>query len=263
MNNFFPEYFNDGQDFIKQCILGGIYDYYMNDSEELFLENLKIQPENWKYRTKNIKYTINSYGYRTKEFDEIDWKNSIVIIGCSTVFGVGVSDEDTLSYQLSKLFNRDVINLGVVGGSNQFMLDLSLALKNKYGIPYGIIFMWTSTSRFPYYSFERLNHIGVWNANSGDSLLDSKKYSYLFKYLYSETSHEAITFYNISQCAKNIWSDKTIFYEGSYFYETVNFGKIENFHNCTTNARDLLHPSDDDHSKTAIDIYKKITNNNE
>lgn len=260
MNNFLPEYFNNGNDFIKQTPTAGVFDFYLDDNKESFIENLNKQPEDWKYRTATVKYTINSYGYRTKEFDDIDWQDSIVILGCSTVFGLGVSDENTISYHLSKLFNKDVINLGVVGCSNQFILDLSLVLKKKYGIPYGIIFMWTGTSRFPYYSFERLNHIGIWNATGGNDILDSKKYSYLFKYLYNETSHEAITFYNIAECARNIWSDKTIFFEGTYFYETAKFGEIENYYNCSTDARDLLHPSDEDHLKTAIDIYNKIKN---
>jgi len=67
--------------------------FAVSDTEELFNHNLKIMPQDWFYRTNPVNYTVNSQGYRTEEFEKIDWAQSVVIFGCSTVFGTGVSDE--------------------------------------------------------------------------------------------------------------------------------------------------------------------------
>ena len=56
------------------------------DLPELFEKNLKIMPDTWHYRTKNIDYKYNKSKYRTYEFDNIDWNNSVT----SSDYGVRV-----------------------------------------------------------------------------------------------------------------------------------------------------------------------------
>lgn len=65
-----------------------------------------------------VTYTINSWGYRCAEFDTVDWKQCIAVIGCSFVFGTGLREEDTLPCVLSRELGLPVINLGVQGASN-------------------------------------------------------------------------------------------------------------------------------------------------
>ena len=96
------------------------------DSNELYQTNLKAKSKDWEYRHKSVKYTLNKHSYRTEQFADIDWANSVVIFGCSAVFGVGVDDADTISSQLSTLMNCPVINMGVGGSSITYALHNSI-----------------------------------------------------------------------------------------------------------------------------------------
>lgn len=93
------------------------------DTKKLYESNLKKQPKNWYYRNNNVRYTINSNGYRTYEFKDINWKNSVIIFGCSQVFGIGLDDEYTISNQLSKLIKCPVINMGMGGVVNDVCIS--------------------------------------------------------------------------------------------------------------------------------------------
>ena len=75
--------------------------WFDQDSRELFKKNLKSQPTSWKYRTTNITYRLNSMGYRTQEFDRIPWHKSIVLFGCSYIFGVGCELSSTIAAPVS------------------------------------------------------------------------------------------------------------------------------------------------------------------
>ena len=55
--------------------------------KELYKKDLITAPADWHYRTKEVRYDINSSDYRAPEWNSIDWKNSICVFGCSHVFG--------------------------------------------------------------------------------------------------------------------------------------------------------------------------------
>jgi len=133
------------------------------DNEDNFKSNLKLTDENWYYRNNEVKYTLNSFGYRTKEFDEIDWKNSIVIFGCSSVQGIGVDDSHTISSFLEKEINLPIINMGISGSSNEFHIHNMSVLLKRYPKPKAIIFKQTSLLRFPFYHWNLVEHRGTWN----------------------------------------------------------------------------------------------------
>jgi hypothetical protein len=86
------------------------------DSNELFQKNLKQQAKDWYYRTNPVTYTWNSNGYRAPEWHRVDWDHSHIVMGCSFVVGVGLTDSDTLPSRLSTELNEPVVNLGY-GGS--------------------------------------------------------------------------------------------------------------------------------------------------
>ena len=110
----------------------GNYNFVGGDNEKFYKENLLKLPENWEYRNKKVNYTLNKHNYRTDDFRKIDWLNSVVVFGCSNVFGIGVDDTDTVSFNLSKLINRPVINMGCPGTSIKFSFHNNLILKNHY-----------------------------------------------------------------------------------------------------------------------------------
>mgnify|MGYP001212377744 CR=1 FL=1 len=135
--------------------------YHDSDGEAKFKQNLKRTPSDWKYRTETITYKTNSLGYRTKELNKINWKKSIVVLGCSLVFGVGVSEEDTIANQLSEITGHYVVNMGVSGSSGQFAVH-NLACLLQYYKPKAIAIGWPDTSRVPLYLKDRTIQCGSW-----------------------------------------------------------------------------------------------------
>lgn len=252
-----PKYFNDGNDFIKQYLphgVPGIYEYYMGDNEKKLEDSLKKMSPNWKYAKKKVEYTLNTLGFRGPEFDTHNWSESIVVVGCSCVFGVGVSDDETITHYLSKITGRNVINLGVPGGSNQYLLDTTLTMLRKYGSPYSMIMMWTTMDRLPYYGDSELYHIGLWNHIINSNDVNSYRHKEIFDNFYEEKGHENVTFFNIVEAMRAVWKDKTKYFEGSFFEPSAHYGRLPDYFPFSNTARDLLHPGAFDHKKTAEEI---------
>lgn len=134
------------------------------DTEFNFEINLTNQPSDWLYRTKPVRYTLNSQYYRCEPFENIDWYNSIVIFGCSNVFGVGVDDADTISSRLKEITGTNVVNLGVGGSGQQISLYNTVILKNNNIKPKAIIHVWTDSMRpFSADKDYNIHYNGPWN----------------------------------------------------------------------------------------------------
>lgn len=136
------------------------------DNEENFAKALEAMPENWHYGHKQITYDLNSQGFRNLEFDQIDWNNSIVVVGSSQVFGLGLASEETLCGRLREHYGKkyDVVNLGMIAGSNRVsMINLSKIYAQGYK-PVAVVFMWTALLKFPYYGDDnRIVPTGFWS----------------------------------------------------------------------------------------------------
>ena len=146
---------------VEDLINPGTYHFMSGDTKEDFDESLSEKPEDWYYRHNQVKYTINSHKFRTKEFKDIDWKNSIVLLGCSFTFGVGVTDEDTISVQLQKITGKNVVNLGQPGISNGAIAYNSYYLKQNYPKPLAVVNLWTTMPRWFRISTRKqfMNHV--------------------------------------------------------------------------------------------------------
>lgn len=210
------------------------------DDKIKYNENLKKQPQDWYYRKNSLSYTLNSFGYRTKQFDEIDWENSILIFGCSFISGVGVDDEHTISAFLEKELGIQVVNLGVGGSSNQFHIYNSILLSSYYPTPKAVIYSWSGLDRYPFYFKDKLEHRGHWKDNKNQ----------IKKNIMNSVTNNVMSM-NIF---KSIWENKTTFIEfivnqnkmfdfiedinsseNRYFIDTFKFMEKDNF------ARDLSH----------------------
>lgn len=255
-----PYYFNKGEDVLNighhhqvcKPFSAGEYDFIRNDDIDLYNKNLKTQPEDWYYRTNKVKYTLNSYGYRTKEFDKISISDSIVIFGCSFVFGVGLDDDDTLSKYLSQYAGKYVINMGIPAASNELILYNSLMFKRKYGIPYAVIYLWSSHTRSTCFSTEEIMHIGPWmtGLHFNQEIFISSKYDW-------DINTPIKTYYNI-MCAKEIWGKNTILYNTTLFPDTSKYGKIDILPYWISTARDLSHPCRETNKLNAEYLYNKL-----
>lgn len=131
------------------------YHFHDNDSEELFKKNLKTQGPDWEYRNKFIKYTMNSLGYRTLEFDKIRWDETVVMFGCSNTFGIGVNVKDSVPAQYSNITGIPAINLGVPGCSTQYLLYNSAIYLKNFPKPRGVVIEYPDSSRCTLFLPER------------------------------------------------------------------------------------------------------------
>ena len=187
---------------------GFTLNYNCTDSKELFEQNLKTQPQDWYYRTHPVKYTLNSLGYRTKEFDDIDWKESIVIFGCSYIFGTGVTDEHTIPHFLEQLSGRPVINMGIPGSSIQTALHNSIILSDsEYPTPKVVVIFLPNLYRFQIYEKHKVQNCGLWDLKTGG--LNKNKVLEKF------SNTENIIPFNLMniKMIRNLWKNKTIYKE--------------------------------------------------
>ena len=234
---------------------GVVVNFTGSDTEELFVENLKTQPENWYYRHHEVKYTLNSLGYRTKQFDNIDWENSIVMFGCSFVHGVGVTDEHTIPYFLEQLSGRPVINMGIGGASIQTTFHNSIILNDsKYPTPKVIVNVLPALSRYLKYEDICVQNYGFWNTDKLFTSLTS----------IDEVSSNILLIKSI----RNLWKTKTYYYEYTWALESINlFNKLDDSFCCKplntecSLARDLSHCGPETNLKLATEIYENIKSN--
>lgn len=146
----------------------GKYDFWGSDSKEEYIKNKKYIPKrhSWHdWTTKQITYTVNSQHYRAPEWSDVNWDNSILVLGCSQVFGTGLDDSQTITHNMKhSLESIDVINLGVPGASPFFQWINTTILVNKNIKPKAVVYVWTYCNRITVLtsSLKTLNS-GPWN----------------------------------------------------------------------------------------------------
>lgn len=222
-------------------------DFAVSDSKELFLKNLKTQPLDWYYRTNTVTYKTNSQNYRTSEFKNIDWANSVVIFGCSEVFGVGVDEAHTVGNFLSDLIGMPVINLGVPSTSIMFALHNSLILNQHYPTPKAVIHLWTDYSRTVSYKKYGVVHHGAW---------DLDKDNYMLEWAIDDLNPSTYALFT-QMISHQIWKLKTVYYEASIFPATVKLFECDQLYSIDY-ARDLIHCGINSKRAIAGQIAKNI-----
>jgi hypothetical protein len=229
-----------------------VWKYTGLDNKNSYLENLKKQPEDWYYRNNEVNYTLNSYGYRTKEFDTIDWENSIIIFGCSNVFCTGVDDNHTISYFLEKITNKTVVNMGIPGSSIFAALCTSFFVKNNFPKPLAVIFAWTSLERFTRFNTSYIESYASWNMD--------KKFFNTYGDIKVDIILKNLMYISF---ARNIWNDYCQYYEYTHFQSTKKSFPMSNmdcfdYWNKIDFGRDMLHHGPKTNLKIALDISKRL-----
>ena len=130
------------------------------DSEELFDQR---QPPGW--GKKDIRYLINSWGFRSPEFDLTGQTKNIMTFGCSYTFGVGVDENHTWPNQMRKFFpDYRVYNLGISGCGADTVTRLAInwipVLK-----PDIVLILWPNRYRFETYDNDPPYMAGPWSSN--------------------------------------------------------------------------------------------------
>ncbi len=222
------------------------------DDEKTFKENLKKQPEHWHYRQKKVEYRLNSNNFRTYEWEDIKWKEAIVVLGCSNVFGVGVAEDETLTAQLEKLTGRQVVNLGVPAGSNELIMHMAGLLVKKFAVPYGVMINWTTANRMRYFTLDNEFFIGPWSEHQldkkhRDSMIMHRLFIHRNFNVYNEVMHTH--FHSIT--AEAIFKDRAKYVSTTNYGDIAKYANVDGFFLIDNQARDLLHPGKDIHERMA------------
>jgi|TARA_B110000908_G_scaffold162293_1_gene207562 hypothetical protein len=255
----FPGYLNNpkfpfGSIFPK---VAGVYSWMQGDSEENFVKNKDTQSATWKYLTKPITYTLNRHGYRAPEWEDIDWKNSVVLFGDSCTYGVGVSDEETIGFQLAQLLGRPVINLGVGGGSNTLMIHNATHLLEYFPTPYAVANIWSTTNRFRFFTEFHTYDAGAWDQNAV-KVSEHTNVGKLWELTFADPTHElGLAFYE-GKIAKAIWQDRTKYASLSFFGNSAHYTRSDEYFVIDNKARDLIHPGEESCREVAQFLYGKF-----
>jgi hypothetical protein len=194
-------------------------DFFSSDTKERFENNLITQPADWQYRTQPVEYIFNKHGFRTKEFEDIDFSNSVFLFGCSETMGTGLDETETISYQLEKKLGVPVINLARNGTSMHYSFVNNLILKKICKKPIAVINHWTSLDRLTYYG----KHTPT-NLLPRHAFFFRKYYGLLMNQLGFNiddvTAHHEFQARLISENCKLLW-DNTIYVETSWNMNTA------------------------------------------
>lgn len=220
----------------------GVTYEYSADNNYFWEQNRKTQPSSWRYHTDQVRYDLNSHGYRCPEFSDIDWNNSIVVFGCSMAMGMAVDESEIFTTLLAEHMGIPVINLGVCSSSIIYSLINQSRLAEQNYMPKAVINVWTYAARILQATQDdKLIHHGPWTsyyekwdqnfyeANSTDKhcLFLAQEHIRLANVLWKDTIHINTTFSGMIASL------------GIHLYEMIDYG------------RDLAHPGHETHQAVA------------
>ena len=229
--------------------------FSLGDSPENFERKLAELGPDWYYASKEITYEVNSNGYRTHEWADVDWSECIVLVGCSMTFGTGVAQDETISHYLSQITGRQVVNLGVPAASNEMILNNAMTVFSKFGNPYAMVANWTTLDRFTFYSDTVLS-AGLWSDNE---VVDGVNMSQLYKLNNYNQTHMQIRSYNIARSLKIMAEPRTKYISVSYFPDAAKFTRSTAWIKIDRGARDCIHAGRKNHRTCAEYIKAQLS----
>jgi len=196
------------------------------DTPKAFHKNKKRLGPDWYYHDKEIEYQFNELGFRNKPFSQVDWKNSVVVIGCSCVMGVGNAEEDGVCGQLEQILQMPVINLGVSGSAIDWACRNSLVLHECFPHPKAIVQLWTALGRYSDYY-----------AGGGFSpILPHNTPIYCAKHDWEVRSIHYV------EADRALWRNKTRYYDATWYKHVARRINVDHYDRTVDFARDLAHP---------------------
>jgi len=208
------------------------------DTKERYEKNLLekrhlLEKNNW--IDKSFTYKFNSHGFRSDEFTE---KPTIMFLGCSLTFGMGIPVENTWCSLIAEELKLIPANLGISGSS----ADTAFRLCHGYIDlikPKIIVFINPPEIRTEYFNNEEWpENLGIWYNKDSEIFV---------KWSLDENN-------NYFQMQKNILGIKAMCYERGIKFVYGDQKLIPRI----DLARDLLHPGIESNKKFAKIILKKI-----
>lgn len=221
------------------------------DSTEYKIFQKNTDKVNQIYLERDIEYSFNSHGYRTKNIEDLD-KNFVLVFGCSHTEGIGNFEEDIWCSQL--LYKKiDFLNLGKAGsGPDIQYLNTLQWIKNSYPLPSLVIYQWPQTFRKSF-SYKNKNRIFLKHHNVNNSTEKKDTEWYLKRYCVEE-GEMTINNYNDYTSSNMLWNFLSVpvlnwTWQGDFETDYDNLHIIET--KDTGRARDLLHDGPDIHRQVA------------
>ena len=199
------------------------------DTLEHYNNTRKAFGNAWKYSNKSISYNTNRLGYRTKEFEEIDWANSIVLFGCSHVFGAALAEDETISHHLTSITGIPVINMGAMGSSIQHTFYNNITLRKHYPTPKAVLNLWTSVDRHLLFVDSVFFNVGNWTLSEVRDERINNTSNILTHSLYQ------------IQATRLLWSGVTRYTDWSLYKITADMLDMSSIR-FVDQARDGIHP---------------------
>lgn len=173
----------------------GVFPFDSNDDTDNYVFKNKAVP-NWEWLDKKVSYTLNSQGYRAKEFDDCDWANSVLFFGCSWVYGVGVDDSDTMTSMFTAQTGIPSINLGMPAVSNWFTVKNCEILHTNGIKPKAVINCMTYPTRFTLFKDDDTQrNIGKWSVDDERILFEQLSQDYATSHFYTTWCKQLIDSY--------------------------------------------------------------------
>lgn len=223
----------------------GLQKFMGTDTESLYTVNLKTQPKDWLWRDKSLRYSNNEQGYRTKPWRNQDWSSSVLIFGCSMIYGVGVDDNQTVSRQLEEILKVPVINLGYGGTGIGFQWTNSIILKSEGIKPRAVIYVWPDRARqVEYLDSYNIVSYGSWNMDKIWTTHPLSKDQH--NYHWAKYTTLSLT---------QLWDCPVI--QASWYHDMAEICNCR-FLNFLDKGRDLLHPGPMTTMAAAADIAHDV-----
>jgi hypothetical protein len=78
-----------------------------------------------------ISYVGNSGGYRTKEWNSINWNNCVLFLGDSATYGHGSAEINTIPKIIEKETGLECVNLSIPGAASELLINISCVIINE------------------------------------------------------------------------------------------------------------------------------------
>jgi hypothetical protein len=162
------------------------------------------------------------------------------------VYGVGVSDQDTLTSQLTNITGIPTINLGMSGAGLMFQLANSIILKEHNISPKAVVYVWPDQSRqTEFVNSNQVLHHGSWNLTS----------SWMKELMINETHNRCLSNYLIRNM-RVLWDCHVV--EASWYPDMCKSTSASKL-NFIDYARDCAHPGPATLKEAALTISTNLS----
>ena len=213
-----------------------------------------------KYLDKDIHYSFNDEGYRTKNFEDAE-NEFVLIFGCSYTEGIGLHNEDIWCNQLCDRIGIDRINLGKTGSGPDIQYINSLQyIKNNYPLPKLVAIQWPQQFRRSF-AYNKNNSVVLQHHNVNSKREKQDTDWFLNRYCGTDNAEMFMNNYMALNATNMLWSSVNIpvynwSWTGDFDFDDSRL-KMVNTQD-TGRARDMMHDGADIHKQVVDQIRKDI-----